>query len=122
MLHYLGRPQARQNLSIKLRVGHPGLGGDDLPIANRLSSAVGAPAGLDLEADVLVSGHASPPGEPRADQDLNSMANGANPFALLVEVLDQGNHLWVVSKVLGSPTAQDDDRRVLIHEDFLEGQ
>ena len=78
--------QLVEDIPIELGMTFPCLCGDEVSVHDALFiNPLGA--GLfDLEADVAVAGQLAPFGDASSNQDLNAMADGEDPLALLVEI------------------------------------
>ena len=64
---------------------------------------------LDLEPDIAVAGESSAFGNARGDQNLDAVADGENPFALLVERPNELQQLVVVPEKLRCAAADQQD-------------
>ena len=80
--------QLVEDIPIELGMTLPCLCGDEVSVHDALFiNPLGA--GLfDLEADVAVAGQLAAPGDAGGEQDLYAVADGEDPFALLVEILN----------------------------------
>ena len=58
---------------------------------------------LDLEPDVAVAGEPAAFGDAGGDQNLDTVTNGENPFALLVERSNEPQQIGVVPEKLRRP-------------------
>ena len=99
--------QLVENVPIELGMTFPSLCGDEIAVHHALLVDPLGAGLFDLEADVAVAGQLAAPGDAGGDQDLYAVADGEDPFALLVKIPDELQQLGVVpEKLRGAATDQ----------------
>src|ERR1019366_8996568 len=94
---------------VELRVGLPGLRGDNLAVANGRLVGVMAAGALHFDADVRVTGDRAAVEQTAGGEHLNTMADGADGFFLGGELAQQIEQAGVVAEVFGCASAGNDD-------------
>ena len=92
--------QLVENVPIELGMTFPSLCGDEIAVHHALLVDPLGAGLFDLEADVAVAGQLAAPGDAGGDQDLYAVADGEDPFALLVKIPDELQQLAIVPEKL----------------------
>lgn len=105
------------------RVSWPGRGGDEVSVdMSRCEVGIGIDVGctsqLDLRSNRRIATAFSPVEHPGSRQDLRTMANRRDRFAVAIEGLDDFNHPLIEAQVLGSPASWDHQPVEAIGVDF----
>ena len=98
-----------EDIAVKIGMTFPCLRGDEVAIDHALFIHPLGAGLLDLEPDIAVAGESSAFGNARGDQNLDAVADGENPFALLVERPNELQQLVVVPEKLRCAAADQQD-------------
>ena len=98
-----------EDIAVKIGMTFPCLRSDEVSIDHALFVHPLGSGLLDLKADIAVAGEPAAFGNARGDQNLDPVADGKNPFALLVEGPNELQQLVVVAEKLRCAAADQQD-------------